>query len=100
MLRVFSNGKPSVRERFGEGSASIAIVLSPLLAKKYARPPAIRVLPTPPLPETAIFIRFHQFSLGFSFLFAFSEVIKVILFADVFEADFKQSFDFLSITGN
>jgi hypothetical protein len=34
----------------------MAIVFSPLSAKPRAKPAAIRVLPTPPLPETAIFM--------------------------------------------
>jgi len=32
---------PSVKARFGEGSASIAIVLRPFLAKEYAKAPAV-----------------------------------------------------------
>jgi hypothetical protein len=58
ILRASSSGKPKVRARFGEVSASIAIVFNPLLTKQHARPPAIKVLPTPPLPETAIFTQF------------------------------------------
>jgi hypothetical protein len=58
ILRASSADKPKVKARFGEESASIAIVFSPLSAKPRAKPAAIRVLPTPPLPETAIFMFF------------------------------------------
>jgi hypothetical protein len=56
ILRASSVDKPKVKARFGEESASIAMVFNPLSAKPRARPAAIRVLPTPPLPETAIFM--------------------------------------------
>jgi hypothetical protein len=44
-----------------------------LLAKENARPPANRVLPTPPLPETAIFtVICHLFvQIGVGVLFTF-----------------------------
>jgi hypothetical protein len=48
--------KPSVNARFGEVSASIAIVLIPDDAKEHARVPAINVFPTPPFPVMAILI--------------------------------------------
>jgi len=51
-----SCGIPRVMARFGVASASMASTVKPLLAKNSAKTPAIRVLPTPPLPETAIFI--------------------------------------------
>lgn len=66
--RVFFIGIPRVSARFGEGSASMAIVFNPFRAKEQAKAPAIRVLPTPPFPETAIFTRFSPFSLGFPLL--------------------------------
>ena len=55
ILRASSADRPKVRARFGEESASIAMVLKPLLAKKKAKPPANRVFPTPPFPATEIF---------------------------------------------
>jgi hypothetical protein len=56
ILRASSADKPKVNARFGDESASIAIVFKPLSANPRAKPAAIKVLPTPPLPETAIFI--------------------------------------------
>ncbi len=56
ILRVSSADKPRVKPKFGDESASIPIVFSPRSTKPRARPPAMRVLPTPPLPATAIFI--------------------------------------------
>jgi hypothetical protein len=55
ILRASSADSPKVKARFGEESASIAMVLNPFLAKKKAKPPASRVFPTPPLPATEIF---------------------------------------------
>jgi hypothetical protein len=61
ILRASTEDKPRVKARFGDGSASIAIVFNPLLAKDNARPPARRVFPTPPLPATEIFsVHSHQ----------------------------------------
>lgn len=63
ILRASSEDNPSVKARLGEGSASIAIVLNPLLTKENARPPVSRVFPTPPLPATEIFSLYsHRFS--------------------------------------
>jgi hypothetical protein len=53
--RASSVDNPKVKARFGEESASIAMVFNPLSAKPRAMHAAIKVLPTPPLPETAIF---------------------------------------------
>jgi hypothetical protein len=55
ILRASSVERPSVKARFGEGSASMAIVFNPLLTKETAKAPAIRVFPTPPLPATETF---------------------------------------------
>jgi hypothetical protein len=72
ILRASSADKPKVKARFGDESASIAIVFSPLSAKPRAKPAAIRVLPTPPLPETAIFMVFPSGKvLSFHGLFMF-----------------------------
>jgi hypothetical protein len=57
MIRAASPGFiPSVRARFGDVSASIAIVFRPDKAKEQARVPAMKVFPTPPFPATAIFV--------------------------------------------
>jgi hypothetical protein len=71
ILRASSVDKPKVKARFGEESTSMAIVFNPLSAKPRARPAAMRVLPTPPLPETAIFMFFSADILSFYDLFTF-----------------------------
>jgi hypothetical protein len=55
----------------GDESASIAMVFKPLSAKPRAKPAAIKVLPTPPLPETAIFIIPQHETFSFLDLFTF-----------------------------
>jgi hypothetical protein len=57
ILRASLVDNPNVNAKLGDESASIAMVFNPRSAKPYAKPPVMRVLPTPPFPETAIFIR-------------------------------------------